>query len=201
MYCLYAFINDYLIVKFTSDDIKDNAVFVLLSLFTIIEYSLFAFIIYLNLAKKLAKKIILFLSPLFILFAIFQFLNSQNKSIDAISITIEYILIIVFCIFYFFEEINQPNATFIYASYNFWIITGIFIYSTGTFFLFMQSDNLTTAEWEQWSIINYIFTILKNLFFGIALVMKKDSSKHSKSNKPPFDELFDPPINHYKPNP
>lgn len=110
---------------------------------------------------------------------------------DSSSITIEYILIIIYSLFYFFEEINEPNATFIYSSYSFWLITGILIYSTGTFFLFMQSNNLTNEEWKKWSIINNIFTMIKNGFFCIAVSMKKN---HISTSKIHLDELYENPF-------
>ena len=188
-YCLYAFVNDLLIIKLQKD-----LTFTLLSLFTVVEYILFSFAIYLNLKKTLFKKLILWISPIFIAFTVFQFFNSGVKNdIDNISITIEYILLITYCLFYFFEELNQPNTSFIYSSHPFWIIIGVLIYSTGTFFLFMQSSNLSDPEWDRWLIINYIFNILKNFLFCIAIVMQKDlSSNHKMQNS--YDEFFEKPI-------
>ena len=72
---------------------------------------------------------------------------------------------------YFYEEMSTPKTTFIYLSYQFWNIVGILMYSTGTFFLFMYSNSLQTEDWENWSIINYIFTLFKNMLFSIAILM------------------------------
>jgi hypothetical protein len=188
LYCVYSFVNDLLITQWN----KDFA-FTYLSIFTIVEYSLFSLAIYINLKKPLYKKIILWASPPFIAFSIFQFFSSGSKNdIDSISITVEYILIIIYCLFFLFEELNEPNTTFIYSSHRFWIIVGILIYSTGTFFLFMQSSNLSDKEWDRWLIINYIFTIIKNLFFSIAIIIK--SSPPDNHFKPPYDELFEKPV-------
>ena len=187
-YCVYSFINDLLITQ-----LDREFRFTFLSIFTIVEYSLFSLAIYLNLKKTLFKKIILWASPPFVVFTIFQFFSSGGQSdIDSISITVEYILLIIYCLFFFFEELNEPNTTFIYSSHRFWIVVGILIYSTGTFFLFMQSNNLNDEEWNRWLIINYIFTIIKNVFFGIAILIKP--SPPDNSFKPPYDELFDKPI-------
>jgi hypothetical protein len=88
------------------------------------------------------------------------------------SITVENIIIIIFCLFYFYEEISIPQSAFIYSTPAFWLIAGILIYSAGTFFLFMFSDNLSDDEWNKWVTINYVFTILKNGCFGLAVTIK-----------------------------
>jgi hypothetical protein len=119
------------------------------------------------------KKIIIGIIPVFLAFSLIQYIKSNpDDEIDSLSISVEYIIIIIFCLLYFYEEINVPQVTFIYSTKAFWIITGILIYSAGTFFLFLFSDNLTDDEWKKWSIINYVFTILKNTCFGIAVTIK-----------------------------
>jgi hypothetical protein len=45
----------------------------------------------------------------------------------------------------------------------------------------MYSENLTDEQWRKWSVINYIFTILKNVLFSIAVCL-------NKNNKPQFGE-------------
>ena len=195
-YCLYSLINDYLITSFSaSEEEANNSVFILLSLFTVVEYVLFSVAIFLMLKNKVFKRIILFASPVFFVFVGYQFyLNFHNSPIDSISITVEYLFLIAFCLFYFFEEINVPNATFIYSSYKFWLIVGILIYSTGTFFLFMNSNDLSDDEWDRWAVINYVFTILKNAFFGVAIAINKPDSGESNGPYQHFDDRFEKPI-------
>ena len=188
-YCLYAFVNDILITQ-----LDKGIIFPFLSFFTIVEYCLFSLAIFLNLKKSSFRKLILFVSPAFLIFTIVQYLTSGAKNdIDNISITVEYILLIIYCLFFFFEELNEPNTTFIYSSYRFWIITGILLYSTGTFFLFMQSSNLSDSQWDRWLIINYVFTTIKNLLFCVAIAIKT-SPPPDNGFRPPYDELFDKPL-------
>lgn len=172
LYCLYAFFNDVFILicnRFGFQHLKFHA----LSLFTIIEFCLFSLAIFYLISKFALKKIIIGIIPVFIAFSLIQYINSNPEDdIDSLSISVEYIIIIIFTLFYFYEEISIPQATFIYSTKAFWLITGILIYSAGTFFLFLFSDNLTDDEWEKWSIINYVFTILKNTCFGIAVTIK-----------------------------
>ena len=74
------------------------------------------------------------------------------------------------------------------------MILGILIYSTGTFFFFMQSSDLTDEQWDTWSPINYVFTLIKNILFGVAIIIRKNNVPPDNSFKPPYDELFDKPI-------
>lgn len=175
VYCLYSFLNDSLIIYRDFFGISNSGVFYLLSFFTILEYILFSTVIYSYLKKNIFKKIILAISPLFLAFSVILLIQANTSNIDSTTITVENIIIIIFCLFFFFEEISEPRVTFIYSINKFWVIAGILIYSTGTFFLFMFSENLSDDEWDKWSIINYVFTILKNSSFSIAVIMKESS--------------------------
>ena len=187
-YCLYAFVNDLLITQ-----LRSGPTFTFLSVFTVVEYSLCSLAIYLNLNRPLFKKIILWASPIFLFFSIFQFFNSGTKNdIDNITITVEYIFLIIYCLFFLFEVLNESSTTIIYSSHRFWIVIGVLIYSTGTFFLFMQSSNMSETAWDRWLVINYIFTTIKNIFFSVAIIIK--SSPPEEPLNPPFDEIFDKPV-------
>lgn len=174
---------------------KSNSllIYVLLSLFTVCEYMFFSAFIYSNLPKGTLRRIVFFASPLFVGYSILEFFRAQDSSIDSPVITIEYILLIIFCMFYFFKEISQPQSVFIYSSYAFWVIVSILIYSAGTFFYFAFSDNLSDDEWRKWSIINHIFTIIRNILFGIAVIMPKKVNTLQSQEKQYPDQLFDPP--------
>jgi len=193
-YCLYSFVNDIVITHLNTTE-QYTLTFILLSAFTLIEYALFSYVLYINIKKAIFRKLILIISPFFIVFSIFQFLRSAGNGIDSISITVEYILLIIYCLFYFFDELIEPNATFIYATYKFWILVAILIYSTGTFFLFLQSSDLTPEEWNKWSIINHLCTIAKTAFFSVAVIMRKEPQENHFFDVD-ADHLFE---NHYKP--
>ena len=150
-YCLYSFTNDLAIMFFSArGEPSFSFVFVLLSVFTLVEYLLFSLVLWQILKKPRFRKIIFFSFPIFLAVCAYQFyLDLHRSSIDSISITVEYIFLIAFCLLYFFEELNEPNTTFIYSSYKFWVVLGILIYSTGTFFFFMQSSELSDEQWEK----------------------------------------------------
>jgi hypothetical protein len=118
------------------------------------------------------------------------FTSGTKNDIDNISITVEYILIIIYSLLYFFEELNEPHTTFIYSSYLFYIIVGILIYSTGTFFLFMQSSEFSPEQWDQLAPINHVFNVIKNILFCVAIFLKKDTPPDN-TIKNRYDELFE----------
>lgn len=180
-YCLYSFCNDKLLEYLIAHEsnVSYNLSFIALSLFTIVEFSCFGFFIFFSIYNQKLKNLSLASIPLFIFIAIFLYYISisQKKSIDSYSITIEYILSIVLTLLYFFEEMKKPKTTFIYSTYNFWVIVGILMYSAGTFFLFMYASDLFNEDWENWSIVNFIFTIFKNFLFSVGIIVFKQETQ------------------------
>lgn len=89
---------------------------------------------------------------------------------------VEAVLIIAMCIYYFFDQLKQPNSLMIYSSINFWIIISFLIYLSGTFFLNIYADSMITdkAFIKQYIIINSSFNILKNVLLSVAMLMKPD---------------------------
>jgi hypothetical protein len=195
-YCAYSFLNDTLVTASERNIIYlgSNTSYYLLSCFTIVEYVVFALVLYLNIQYRIFRTIIFALSPVFVIFSVILLTRYSSANIDSLTITVEYILVIAFCIFYFFDELRQPKTEFIYSSYKFWILVSILIYSAGTFFFFMQANNLTNEQWAKWRAINHSFTILKNILFSVAVLMRKDEPKdHDPWNTQ--ESLFEKPFN------
>ena len=90
------------------------------------------------------------------------------------------------CILYFFERIRKPDSLFIYNTFDFWIVTGILIYLSGTFFIFMFSSNLSQEEFLKYWFINYIFNAIKNILFGLGIYVYGRSQRKAVE-KNPFD--------------
>lgn len=84
------------------------------------------------------------------------------------------------CIYYFFDQLKQPNTFLIYSSINFWIIIAFLIYLSGTFFLFIYAESmLSNKEFlQQYIIINSSFALLKNILFSIAMLMKTNQNNN-----------------------
>jgi hypothetical protein len=175
----------YSFISFSTDKISgwlfdmskvDTAYFVQ-NAFTIIEYSLFSLFVILELQSKRAKKVIILLSIIFFIGLIYNYATSKQPHFDSLTVTIEALLIISYCVYFFFEQINIPRVTFIYASFQFWICSGILIYLASTFFLFMQANALSNQERKGYWIIAILSQIIKNLFFSISFLIKSQQVK------------------------
>jgi hypothetical protein len=108
--------------------------------------------------------------------------------------SIEAILIIIYCIIFFYEQINNPDISFIYSSKKFWVTTAFLVYLSGTLFLFIYTSDLSEAEQFYYWPINYFFNILKNLVIALAFYIP--TSKPQSFIKDEF--LGKPPLTHYK---
>ncbi len=156
--------------------------------FTVFEFLFLAFFLYITLTKKSNKRALLIGSSIF---GVTAFLNlfanikgAKNIEVfDTIPVTVSALTLIIFCIVYLFEKIQSPEIEFIYAGSNFWIIIGIMIYFSGTFFLFLQYSELTDKEQESFWIINWFCILLKNILFAIAFYLPSDKSQSSISKQ------------------
>jgi len=162
-----------------------------LSIFTVIEYTLFSLFFYYLAEKKKFKSVITITSILFYIVAItnFWFLG-KSKKFDSFPATLEAVLVMIYCIYYFYDQLNRPEVTFIYSKAHFWITVGIFIYLSGTFFLFVQSSVLSDTERSNFWIINLISNILKNILFSIAFIIPSKPWDPDKKLEKPYDKAF-----------
>jgi hypothetical protein len=174
LYIVYCSINEFLTIYFHAN--YPEKLFILFSVFTIIEFSFFClFYFYITLNKKI-KILILPVWLLFLLFAGFDFfiVNKMND-FDSIASGVESILIILMCIYYLVGQIKGSNNLLVYSTTSFWIIITFLIYLCGTFFLYIMAENMINNDRAfryQYLIINSAFNILKNILLSVALLMK-----------------------------
>ncbi|KYP14681.1 MAG: hypothetical protein A1D16_09790 [Flavihumibacter sp. CACIAM 22H1] len=157
-----------------------NKDFLLLSTFTIIEYIILASYLYILLKTLILKRLLLVFSLVFLLVAIGNIIigfRSNSLEFDTVPIAVSSIILISGSITYFFESIQNPNITFIYSKSSFWVVVGIMIYFSGTFFLFLQYDNLSQQERANFWTINLICFVLKNIFFSISFTLKPENQQ------------------------
>ncbi len=143
-----------------------------LSFFTIIEYASFSIFLYLNLSSQKVKKLVLLGSIIFLSLAVFNIVFDKNHQFDSLSASTESILIICYSILYFYEQLKNPETTFIYSTKPFWIIIAILLYLAGTFILFISTAYLTEKEQSHFWPINIIANITKNIFLAIGFTLR-----------------------------
>ena len=150
-----------------------------LSIFTALEFTLFSIFLYLIIRKVIFKKIILASFPVFFIISIFSFYKNLDNGFDSISSTVEIIFILAFCIFFLFQELNNPQTLFIYQNPDFWFVFGILIYTAGTFFLFLQASAVSKEVRDGFWSINLLSNLMKNLLFALAFYLPKNNQKQS----------------------
>ena len=192
-YIVYCTVNEAL--SFYLQIIKSPDFILLLYSFTIIEFSFFCFFVFLILPKNLIKKSVPFIWIAFVLFAAIDFFYiNESKKFDSFASGIESIIIILLCIYYLFSQVKTVNSLLLYSTFNFWVIIAFLIYFSGTFFLYIMTENMWDDKGfrKLYFVINISFNILKNILLSVAMCMKtNDSLKPIPSSLPDLgDEDF-----------
>jgi hypothetical protein len=174
-YCLISFLTDN-IYRYLHQPVNR---FYLYSGFTICEFLFISLFIYLSLKTKLLRIIILTGGLIFCPIAIINLLHGSDGSFfDSLSASSESILLIIYSIFFLYEQLTDATVIYVYYLKKFWIVLAILLYFASTLFLFIYAATLTKAEYNNYWPINNIFNILKNILFSIAFIMKKSDKAH-----------------------
>jgi hypothetical protein len=172
-----------LLILLASTLVSDREKHYFYSLFVLVEYLLFAFFLWNNLQNNKSKVILLFLSICFSVFIIISTISFKIRRLDSISIGIESIIILTFCIYLLFEMLNSVRDMFIYYDFRFWIIIGIVLYLAGSFFLYIFDETLSPNQRNHIWFLTWVFYIIKALFFSLSIIVSLKRSKGS-SNQP-----------------
>ncbi|MCY7310015.1 MAG: hypothetical protein LH619_04485, partial [Chitinophagaceae bacterium] len=149
------------------------------TVYTFLEYSFFTYIFWINIRHVKLRKVILLFSFLFLCFEIFYFLLSENQRIDSVPVGIETILILIYTFIYFQQYFNENRTTYIYNDPNFWIVVGILIYLTSSFFFNILANQVSKEYWY----VTFIPEIIKNILFSISIIKYKEQIKSNSKNK------------------
>jgi len=161
---------------------------------TFFESLFFAYFFYLILEKKSLRKkvisasILLSLTSLIYYFYTYYYTDIAIKRsvyLDSVPIAIETIAIFLFSFFYFFEQINDPTNLFVYNKPSFWCVLGILIYLAGSFFVYISANSISLQQLLQYWIITNIASIIKNMFFAIAILLMANQTVKRKPLKYP----------------
>jgi hypothetical protein len=157
--------------------------------FTIIESLFFAGLFYTIIKKQSLRKLIIVATIVFsislIVYYYYNYIVLKGRPVlDSIPIGIETILIFVFTFFYFYEQMNDTTSLFIYSKPSFWAVLGILLYLAGSFFIYIFANQVTVKELGKYWIITNISSILKNIFFTIAIYIQANQpvKKQSRNN-------------------
>jgi hypothetical protein len=160
--------------------LEDNTATILFEASTIIEFSLFIFFIYLNIENRKAKRAVIVAGILYITFYfVYSFLAKAVQGFDSVPIGVETIIILGFSFYYLYERMNDTTTLFIYNTFQFWVILGIVMYLAGSFFIYIFASYLRNNDINKYWFVTNISSILKNIFFCIAIFIHAKPSKES----------------------
>ena len=149
--------------------------------FTLFECLFFAGFFYYTISKAATRKLILYITQVFSIcllgYYFYLFFIVRNIPVlDSIPIGIESILIFIFSFLYFYEQLNNTSNFFIYSQASFWGVLGILIYLSGSFFIYIFANQLSIQELNKYWVITNISSIVKNIFFTIAIYIQANES-------------------------
>lgn len=156
-------------------------------LFTVVESITFVSFLYIQIKNKNVKVAALFIGVALVLFNILYPLFINNvKQIDSVPIGVETIIIIIISFYYLYEKTNDTATLYIYSTFPFWIVIGMVIYLSGSFFIYIFAESLSIADLHKYWFVTNILSILKNIFFTIGIIVNSKPPK----KLPPSDFEF-----------
>lgn len=153
-----------------------------LTTFTLLEYTLFAYVFWTFISSKNSKKIIILLSIVFTIFQVVFFITgSKIKKLDSVPIAIETFLIFFYIILYFRQFFKNNVNKNVYEYPSFWIVVGILLYLGTGFFFNLLVNHVTEDQFKNYWHFTFIPEIFKNLIFASVILgypsLKNEYSK------------------------
>jgi hypothetical protein len=168
--------------------------------YNFIEFTLLSFFFSQLLENLFIKKFLLY-SPIgFLFFCIYDFIASKQPGIPFLPLSIEYITLLAFIIFFLFEEMKNTNIEPVYQKAVFWISVAFILNFAGNFFLFLYSKNSSNDESFQfnYTILYGTITIFKNILLCVSAFINSKDQKLPNNNTHDLGLDYDSPFNFEK---
>lgn len=165
-----------------------------LRLHLLVEFSFLSAFFYFLFKNNFFKNIILFFSLPFYIYNIYEYQKNGNASFNNYPTILEFLIFIIYAIFFLFELISSNIFEPVSNNVIFWINVGLFVYFCGNFFyilLVQNSINADTSVQTKLMIIYSVVSILKNILIGLAFLSKDNKSPNNKSESFPKDLNLD----------
>jgi hypothetical protein len=120
----------------------------------------------------------------FLSIAAYDLTKSNAQTFDSIPTVVECLGILSFSLFFFYEQLKSTENLFVYTTANFWIVVGMIIFFSGSFFVFIYAQNNSNSpEFNNtFSLLNTFLAFIENILFLIAFIIARKESKSIKSN-------------------
>jgi len=155
-----------------------EAYYLVTRFYNVFEYSLLAYLFYLYIKNKFVRKILLYSILPFTVFALYDFFTVNKPALPFLPLIFEYLVLLIFIIYFFFEVLQETVVEPIYHKSIFWISVAFILNFSGNFFLLLSSVNSFDNEVfrNTFTIIYSTVTILKNVLLCISVYIKEDKT-------------------------
>ena len=152
--------------------------------YNVFEYSLLAYLFYLYIQNKVVRKILLFSIIPFAVFGLYDYFTASKPALPFLPLIFEYLILLIFIIYFFFEVLQETVLEPIYHKSIFWISVAFILNFSGNFFLLLSSVNSFDNETfrETFTIIYSSVTMLKNVLLCISVIIKENRSENDLFN-------------------
>ncbi len=167
--------------------------YLVVRVYNIIEYSTLSYLFFLYIRSKIIRTILLYSIIPYTLFCIYDFIRAKEPALAFVPLVIEYIVLLLFIIYFFFEVMQQSIVEPIYQKSIFWICVAFIINFSGNFFLLLSSiSNYDDAKFRNaFLIINGTLTVVKNVLLCIAVVIKENNNNNQSLKDLSIDSELD----------
>jgi hypothetical protein len=174
--------------------------YLLTRIYNFIEFGILSYFFSRFIQTSFVKKVLLYSPIPFLFFCIYDLLTSDQPEIPFLPLSIEYIILLAFIIFFLFEEMKNTNIVPVYQKAIFWISVAFILNFAGNFFLFLYSKNSSNDESFQlnYAILYGTITIVKNILLCISAFINPKYQKLSNNQSHDLDLDYDSPFNFEK---
>lgn len=130
--------------------------------------------------KSIVKKI----SLSFLFLAVILIIVFKPEKIEAALQGSEQLILITYCIIFYFERLEHTDNLFIYTTPGFWAINSIFIYACGTFFAYLFRGYLSISDEfvQQYRYLHYTTSIIANLLTSVCFLLPEKTITANKTH-------------------
>ncbi|MDF2383782.1 hypothetical protein JMG10_20040 [Nostoc ellipsosporum NOK] len=159
--------------------------------YTLLEYITFSYLLFQNMNSRSVARVVAIISIPLLVFQVFYLVYAQSKLLDSVPIGVYNLFVLGYIFYYFYRVLMSQVSVPLYKQYTFWIAIGILTYLSGTFFFNILINHMPKSQIRPYWFITYIFDIIKNLLFVVAVVIftrspQNDNNKPVSTNKTPY---------------
>ncbi len=151
-------------------------------IFAFIEFCFYLYVVSCIIHNLKARLLIKYILILYVCVAIIDIIITPNNSFVTFAYTLGTLLIIVCCVYYFFELFHYPKPKNLAREPSFWICLGLLVFYCGTLpyfgmmtFISAVSQRVVKALWVLLDIAN----IMMYTFFIIAFLCQLKTPKYT----------------------